>query len=95
MAKRTRRERRFEGDKQPRQFTPKAAPAGEGMAAPALSEEFVPAPAMAAQAAPLNNRKTAAVNFAQEYYYEYGELKTILIITAILFVAMMGMSFVI
>lgn len=92
MAKRTRRERRFEGDKQPGQFAPKAAPAEERVTSPALSEEFVPAPAMAA---PLNNRKTAAVNFAQEYFYEYGELQTILIITAILFVAMMAMSFVI
>ncbi|NJO00238.1 MAG: hypothetical protein HC875_42030 [Anaerolineales bacterium] len=90
MAKRTRRERRFEGDKQPGQFAPSAAPAEERVTSPALSEEFVPAPA-----APLNNRKTAAVNFAQEYFYEYGELQTILIITAILFVAMMGMSLVI
>jgi hypothetical protein len=95
MAKRTRRERRFEGDKQPPQFTPKAAPAAETVLSPALNEEFVPAPAMAAQPAALNNRKAAAVNFAQEYYYEYGELKNILIITAILFVAMVGMSFVI
>ncbi|MBE7468119.1 MAG: hypothetical protein DPW09_13790 [Anaerolineae bacterium] len=95
MAKRTRRERRLEGDKQPGQFVPKTAPAGENIPLPTLSEEFVPTPAMAAQAAPLNNRKTAAVNFAQEYYYEYGELRTILIITAILVVAMVGMSFVI
>ncbi len=92
MAKRTRRERRLESDKQPDQFVPKAAPVGESIPSPALSEEFVSTPAMAA---PLNNRKTVAVNFAQEYYYEYGELQKILIITAILFVAMMGMSFVI
>lgn len=90
MAKRTRRERRLEGDKQPGLFVPKAAPVGESVPSPTVSEEFVPAPAVAA---PLNNRKTAFVNFAQEYYYEYGELQKILIITALLFVAMMAISF--
>jgi hypothetical protein len=96
MAKRSRRERRLDLEKQ-KQLTPKAAPAElpalEAAASTTGPEEFTPAPAKMAQAAPLNNRK--AVNFAQEYYYVYGELVTILSLTVIMFAVMAGLSFVI
>jgi len=96
MAKRTRRERRLEGDK-PKQFTPKAAPAAslfvEEDSSVMTTEEFTSAPAKIAQTAPVNNRKV--VNFAQEYFYVYSELTTILIITALMFGVIMGLSFVI
>src|SRR5262245_48075754 len=97
MAERTRRERRFDADRQ-KSFAPKAAPAESPtldiVPAAGLTEEFVPAPMRVSQAAPMTNRKAAAlVNFAQEYYYEYSELSHILIITAILFVVMIGLSF--
>jgi hypothetical protein len=96
MAKRSRRERRLDVEKQ-KQFTPKAAPAG----APASevepstmpTEEFTPAPAKVLQPAPVSSRKTATINFAHEYYYVYHELITVLIITAIMFAVMAGLSF--
>ncbi len=95
MAKKTRRERRFGTEKQT-PFTPKAAlaesPLGEATSAVA-TEEFTPALPKVAEAVPVNNRKVAAINLAQEYYYEYKELTTILIITGILFVVMIGLSF--
>jgi hypothetical protein len=98
MAKRTRRERRLETNKQ-NLFSPKTAlvesPTAEEISSPTFSEEFVSAPAKSTQAAVVNNRKFAAVNFAQEYYYEYSELSKILVITVILFVVMIGLSFVI
>lgn len=99
MAKRTRRERRLEVEKQ-KPITPKAAPVEPPVVeadSPVISEIYAPASPKVAPAAPLSNRKAAApvVNFAQEYRHEYGELTTILTITAILFAVMIGLSFVI
>jgi len=95
MAKRSRRERRQEPGKQ-RQFTPPPitpveSPAVE-VAPPVVRDELV-LPVKAAQATPANNRK--AINFAQEYFYVYSELRNILIITVLMFVVMVGLSFVI
>lgn len=96
MAKRSRRERRQEPGKQ-RQFTsPQITPveASEAETASAVVAKNEPAPpAKASQAAPANNRK--AINFAQEYFYVYGELRNILIITVLMFMVMAGLSFVI
>ena len=91
MAKRSRRVRRQETEKQ-RQFASPPMTSVELPAVEAVEDEF-PLPMKAAQAAPINNRKV--VNFAQEYYYVYPELRNIMIITAILFVVMIGLSFVI
>jgi hypothetical protein len=97
MAKRTRRERRFEVEKQ-KPLTPKATPVEPPVveaASPVVSEIYTPASPQVAQAAPLNNRKVAPViNFAQEYRHEYGELTTILIISGVMFAVMIGLSFV-
>lgn len=96
MAKRTRRERRFEAEKQ-KPITPKTAPAeipAVDTASPMTTEVYTPASPQIAQAAPLNNRKAAAVNFAEEYRHEYRELTTILTISAIMFAVMIGLSFV-
>lgn len=96
MAKRTRRERRFEVEKQ-KPITPKAAPAetpAVDTASPVMTELYTPASPRTAPAAPLNNRKAAAVNFAEEYRHEYRELTTILTISAIMFAVMIGLAFV-
>jgi hypothetical protein len=95
MAKRSRRERRQEPGKQ-RQFTPPPitpveSPTAE-VAPPVVRDELV-LPAKATQASPANNRKT--INFAQEYFYVYSELRNILIITVLMFAVMVGLSFVI
>ena len=95
MAKRSRRERRQEPGKQ-RQFTPPPitpveSPAAE-VAPPVVRDELV-LPLKAAQATPANNRKT--INFAQEYFYVYSELRNILIITVLMIAVMVGLSFVI
>jgi hypothetical protein len=96
MAKRSRRQRRQEIEKQ-KQVTPGAAPA-EPLAADVQSstmvaEEFTPAPAKMTQPAPVTHRKSAAINFAHEYYYVFRELTTILIIAVIMVVVMIGLSF--
>lgn len=96
MAKRSRRQRRQDIEKQ-KPFTPQAAPAEPWVAEvpppPIVAEEFTPAPAKMTPTAPVANRKSAAINFAHEYYYVFKELTTILIITIIMFVVMMGLSF--
>ena len=97
MAKRSRRQRRQDIEKQ-KQFTPNAAPV-EPPAAEVQSpvrvrvEEFTPAPAKMTQPAPAATRKSAAINFAHEYHYVFRELTTILIITVIMVAVMIGLSF--
>lgn len=97
MAKRTRRERRLDVEKQ-KPAALKASPVEPSLVeadSPVVSEIYTPVSPVAAQAAPLNNRKAAAVvNFAQEYRHEYRELTTILIISGIMFAVMIGLSFV-
>jgi hypothetical protein len=90
MAKRSRRERRLEAGKQ-RQAPPISFPPEPEVFAPALTPSPV---AKAAETTPANTRK-AMVNFAQEYFYVYRELVTILIITVLMFGVMIVMSFVI
>lgn len=92
MAKRSRRERRLDVEKQ-KPFTPKAALAPEVEPSPMPVEEFTPAVAKVAQPAPVSSRKVASINFAHEYYYVYHELITILILTALMFAVMAGLSF--
>lgn len=97
MAKRSRRERRLDVEKQ-KQITPKAAPAespAAEMEAPLKTEVFSPEVTKPVQVGALNNRKAAVINFAHEYFYVYHELTTILIITAIMFAVMVGLAFVI
>ena len=96
MAKRSRRQRRQEIERQ-KPVAPKAAPA-ELLAADVQSpttvvEEFRPAPAKVTQPAQVTNRKSAAINFAHEYYYVFKELTTILIIAVIMVAVMIGLSF--
>ena len=66
------------------------------------SEKPVPSPAAPApqvaapvekKATPAASRTTATVDFAREYYYVYAELRQILLVTAIMFAAMIGLSF--
>lgn len=90
MAKRSRRERRLETDR-PRPFSSVYTPVEPAETA----EVLVPPIPRAAEPALANGRKAAAVNFAQEYFYVYSELKTIIAITALMFVVMVGLSFVI
>jgi hypothetical protein len=95
MAKRSRRERRQETGKQ-RQFTsPQTTPVEPTVAeaTPSIVGDEFPPPLKADQAAPLNNRK--ALNFAQEYFYVYTELKNVLIITALMLAVMVALGFVI
>ncbi|MBI1878403.1 MAG: hypothetical protein HYR94_09285 [Chloroflexi bacterium] len=90
MAKRSRRERRLETEKQ-RQTPAVSFPVEPEVYTPQLSP---PPLTKGAEAAPASSRKTV-VNFAQEYFYVYRELVTILIITVLMFVVMAGLSFVI
>ncbi len=90
MAKRSRRERRLETDK-PRPFSPVYTPTEPAEA----GQVPVPPIPRAAEPATVNARKVVAVNFAQEYFYVYSEFKTMLVITALMFVVMVGLSFVI
>jgi hypothetical protein len=92
MAKRSRRERRLETEK-PKSFSPVYTPMESSLDA---EEAMAPMMAKAAEPVLINNRKaTAAVNFAQEYFYVYSEFKTIFVITVIMFVVMVGLSYVI
>lgn len=90
MAKRSRRERRSETDK-PKTFSSLYTPA-EPVEAGEVPAPFIP---RVAEPAMVNSRKAASINFAQEYFYVYSEFKTILIITVLMFVVMVGLSFVI
>lgn len=90
MAKRSRRERRLETDK-PRPFSSLYTPT-EPVEAGEVPATFTP---RVAEPALVNTRKTANVNFAQEYFYVYSEFKTIFVITALMFVVMVALSFVI
>ncbi len=90
MAKRSRRERRLEAGKQ-RQMSPVSFPAESEVFTPEVVPLLL---AKASEATPANTRK-AMVNFAQEYFYVYRELVTILIITLLMFGVMVGLSFVI
>jgi hypothetical protein len=89
MAKRSRRERRQEIDK-------RRVPTPGLFSLPATDSEDIPSgPAAQAEtpiaAAP--NRKV--VNFAQEYYHVYVELRNIIVISILMFVVMWALQFLI
>ena len=89
MAKRSRRARRQQIEKQ-KQKTP-------GITTPQDTLATVPDAAAASakmvDLGPSTSRK--AVNFAQEYFYVYRELRNIFIIAVLMFVVLVGLSFVI
>ena len=81
MAKKSRRTRRQESQKQPKP-TPPSQP---------LTVE-APAPvAEPAESAPAANRK--GINFAQEYFHVYFDMRNVLIISALMFVVLIALSF--
>jgi hypothetical protein len=87
MAKRTRRERRIGAGRR----------TGSSQLFEEAAEEIVEAetPVVSAPpvASPTNGR--SQVNFAQEYFYVFSEVRGLLIITAILFAVMIGLTFVV
>jgi hypothetical protein len=92
MAKKSRRLRRQESSERQRRLTP------ESQSSP-LAES--PAPAIAvpvevnatSPAEPALRRKT--VNLAQDYFYVYQELRTVLIVAVLMLIVLVGLSFVI
>ncbi|MCB0154504.1 MAG: hypothetical protein KDF65_06865 [Anaerolineae bacterium] len=93
MAKRSRRERRQEPGKLNRPLTDSASAASNTTppAAPVRRAQLEPE---APQVEVTSSRK-AAVNFGQEYYYVYQELKTITIVAIAMFIVLFALSFVI
>jgi hypothetical protein len=90
MAKRSRRARRQQIEKQRRRTpdttTAKVTPAHVATPDTTVSTETV-------DPGPSTRRK--AVNFAREYFYVYRELRNIFIIAVVMFAALLGLSFVI
>lgn len=93
MAKRSRRERRQEPGKLNRPLTDSASAASDATptAAPVSRVQVEPE---TPQAEATSSRK-AAVNFGQEYYYVYQELKSISIVAIAMFIVLFALSFVI
>jgi hypothetical protein len=90
MAKRSRRARRQQIEKQKRKApdttTAKVTPAGVATPDTTVSTETV-------DPGPSTRRKV--VNFAQEYFYVYRELRNIFMIAVLMFAVLVGLSFVI
>lgn len=84
MAKRSRRARRQESQKQ----TP-VAPQTPVTPKPAPVKPAAPVP-VAGKATALNGK---VVNFAQEYFYVYHDLRNVLIISVLMLVVLVGLSF--
>lgn len=87
MAKKSRRTRRQEIQKQPK---PVVAAQPEVTEVAAVPKEAAPV-IQEAQAGPVNNRKT--INFAQEYFYVYYDMRNVLIISVLMFVVLVALSF--
>ena len=89
MAKRSRRDRRLESNKSPR-TTPQprpataATPVTEAKASPVSEAPLI-------EAAP--TRKM--VDFAREYFYVFQELQTIAIVAVVMFIVLIGLSYII
>lgn len=83
MAKRSRRARRQERRKPKREQTPSSPP-------PAPKEK-----PPEAQAETSSSASQDGLNFAQEYFYVYSEIRTFLIIGVLMFAVLIGLSFVI
>ena len=95
MAKKSRRIRRQESEKQRNQMAvgPRvlSSPVAEPEVAP---QSYITGPVtLPAKAVDPNPRKS--VNFAQEYFYVYNELQHIVIIAILMFIVMAGLSFLI
>ena len=97
-SKKSRRTRRQETEKQKQQATQNITVEASAEAisddAPVVVKANLPAStANGAASAPAASRKT--INFAQEYFYVYGELRNILIVALLMFGVLIGLSFVI
>ena len=91
MAKRSRRARRQRAEKQRRNVP--STPAVETAPVSITTKDTaasIPATNDTSQSV---SRRT--VNFLQEYFYVYGELRNIFIIAVLMFVVLIGLSFVI
>ena len=90
MAKRSRRARRQLIEKRKRRLpdttTAKVTPAG-------VAPPDTPVSAETVEPGPSTSRKV--VEFVQEYFYVYRELRNIFIIAAVMFAVLVGLSFVI
>ncbi len=102
MAKKSRRARRQEKQKQLSEkptvadFPPPVTSVETPIATPVVvtpTPEVVTPPAEPVKTASPTRRKK--VNFAQEYFYVYSELRGFLLITVVMFVVLVGLSFVI
>ena len=87
MAKKSRRARRQETQKQPKPTVVAPPVVTEDVAAPKKAAPVTPQ----AEAAPVNNRKS--VNFAQEYFYVFYDMRSVLIISVLMFVVLVALSF--
>lgn len=91
MAKRSRRARRQASQKQRyQQPTPQPTPAAE---APPVVEAPSPVVPKVETPSPASSSKT--VDFAEEYYYVYEEVRNIVVIGSLMFVLLIGLGFVI
>ena len=87
MAKKSRRTRRQEAEKQKKSgATSSASPVAETPAPPIVSEVEADQPAVS---------RSKSVNFAQEYFYVYNEVRNILIVAGLMLVVLFGLAFVI
>lgn len=97
MAKRSRRARRQISQKQRQTVTERqpvpAAPPATTVDTPAVAAEVTPSPVEEAGVKPSNARKV--VDFAREYFYVYSEIRIFLIIAVLMFIVLVGLSFVI
>jgi hypothetical protein len=82
MAKKSRRARRQEAQKQSQPTTAPSPPVAAERPAPA-AKELEPAPA--------SNRKT--INFSEEYFHIYFDMRNVLLISVLMFVVLIALSF--
>jgi hypothetical protein len=86
MAKRSRKERKVETEKRQSQVDLPQQPA------PVAPVEVAAPVSQPVEAAPAAVRKTV-VDFAQEYYYVYTDLRTVAVIAVIMFALMFGLGY--
>lgn len=92
MAKKSRRIRRQESEKQRNQMAGPRIPAAPVTEPEVAPQAYVSGPVTPpVKAGDSNSRKL--VNFAQEYLYVYNELQHIVIIAIFMFIVMAGLSF--
>ena len=87
MAKKSRRVRRQEIQKQPKPVDAAQPEAAEVVAVPQAAAPVV----REAQTGPVNNRKT--INFAQEYFYVYFDMRNVVVISVFMFAVLVALSF--